>query len=108
MDLFAGCGGMTLGFEQTGRFESVFAVEHDPDAAETYRRNFGDHIVQAPIETIEEFPKARVVIGGPPCQGFSPLNMRGVGLERRSLWRHYLRALEAADAEFFVMENVPQ
>ena len=38
------------------------------------------------------------MIGGPPCQGFSPLNMRGVGLERRGLWREYLRALERAAA----------
>lgn len=108
MDLFAGCGGMTLGFEATGRFQSVFSVEWDRAAAETYRRNFGDHIVAAPIEDIARFPKADVVIGGPPCQGFSPLNMSGAGLERRSLWRQYLRALDDAQPSLFVMENVPE
>lgn len=108
MDLFAGCGGMTLGFEATGRFRSVFAVEWDQPAAETYRRNFGDHVVAGAIEDVEGFPKADVVIGGPPCQGFSPLNMLGVGLERRSLWREYLRALDDAQASLFVMENVPE
>ena len=108
MDLFAGCGGMTLGFEQTGRFRSVFAVEWDRQAAETYRRNFGDHIVTGAIEDVDQFPVADVVIGGPPCQGFSPLNMAGVGLERRSLWREYLRALEESGAAVFVMENVPE
>lgn len=108
MDLFAGCGGMTLGFEATGRFQSVFSVEWDRAAAETYRRNFGDHIVAAPIEDIARFPKADVVIGGPPCQGFSPLNMSGAGLERRSLWRQYLRALDDARPSLFVMENVPE
>lgn len=108
MDLFAGCGGMTLGFEATGRFRSVFAVESDGAAAETYRRNLGDHVVTAPIEDVQEFPQADVVIGGPPCQGFSPLNMVGVGLERRSLWRQYLRALEDARPSLFVMENVPE
>jgi DNA (cytosine-5)-methyltransferase 1 len=108
IDLFAGCGGMTRGFEDSGRFRSRFAVELDPDAAETWRQNFGDHIFAGPIERVEEFPRADVVIGGPPCQGFSPLNMRGVGLERRSLWRQYLRAIEESEPSAFVMENVPQ
>jgi DNA (cytosine-5)-methyltransferase 1 len=108
VDLFAGCGGMTLGFEQTGRFESIFAVEHEESAAETYRRNFGDHVFAGPIERVERFPPADVLIGGPPCQGFSPLNMKGVGPERRALWREYLRALEQSAPVVFVMENVPE
>jgi DNA (cytosine-5)-methyltransferase 1 len=108
VDLFAGCGGMTRGFEDTGRFTSIFAVEWDKAAAETYRRNFGDHVVDGDIKDIEEFPQADVVIGGPPCQGFSPLNMAGVGLERRELWREYLRALDDAQPKVFVMENVPE
>lgn len=108
VDLFAGCGGMTLGFEQTGRFRSVFAVEWDDAAAETYRRNFGGHIVADPIEQVDEFPVCDVLIGGPPCQGFSPLNMLGVGLERRTLWREYLRALQQSAPAAFVMENVPE
>lgn len=99
---------MTLGFEDTGRFRSIFAVERDEPAAETYRRNFGDHIEAVPIEQVVEFPRSDVVIGGPPCQGFSPLNMLRVGLDRRSLWRQYLRALEGADPNVFVMENVPE
>lgn len=108
MDLFAGCGGMTRGFTDTGEFESVFAVEWDPDAAETYRVNFGDHMFQAPIEDVAHFPLVDVVIGGPPCQGFSPLNREAVGMERRGLWRQYLRALEQSDPSSFVMENVPE
>ena len=48
------------------------------------------------------------MIGGPPCQGFSLLNRDGVGLERRALWREYLRALRESGAEAFVMENVPE
>ncbi len=108
IDLFAGCGGMSLGFEQTGNFRSVLAVEWDRGAAATYRRNFGDHVVEGPIEDVATFPHANVLIGGPPCQGFSPLNMAGVGLERRSLWREYLRALVGSGADVFVMENVPE
>lgn len=108
MDLFAGCGGMTRGFVDSGRFRSVFAVELDPDAAETFRRNFGEHVITAPIEEVAHFPEVDVVIGGPPCQGFSPLNRAGVGLERRGLWFHYWRALEHSGADAFVMENVPE
>ena len=108
IDLFAGCGGMTLGFQQAHCFAPVFAVECDSAAAETYRRNFGDHVFERAIEDVGEFPRADVVIGGPPCQGFSPLNMAGVGLERRSLWRQYLRALDDSGATVFVMENVPE
>jgi DNA (cytosine-5)-methyltransferase 1 len=114
IDLFAGCGGMTLGFEMTGRFRSVLAVEADPDAAATWKRNFGDVIAleedcfPSRIEAVSAFPKADVVVGGPPCQGFSPLNMKGVGFERRALWREYLRALEQAEPSAFVMENVPE
>ena len=108
IDLFAGCGGMTRGFLDSERFESVFAVECDPDAAETYRENFGDHVVEVPIEDVAVFRPADVVIGGPPCQGFSPLNRDVVGFERRGLWREYLRALEQARPQAFVMENVPE
>ena len=99
---------MTRGFLDSGRFESVMAVEVDPDAAETYRENFGDHVVEAPIEDVAAFGPADVVIGGPPCQGFSPLNRDAIGFERRGLWREYLRALEQAEPLAFVMENVPE
>jgi DNA (cytosine-5)-methyltransferase 1 len=108
VDLFAGCGGMTRGFEDSGAFRSVFAVEFDRDAAATYAANFGDHVACGPIEDVASFPPADVVIGGPPCQGFSPLNREAVGFERRGLWTEYLRALEAVEPQAFVMENVPE
>jgi DNA (cytosine-5)-methyltransferase 1 len=108
VDLFAGCGGMTRGFEDSGAFRSVFAVEFDRDAAATYAANFGDHAACGRIEDITSFPRADVVIGGPPCQGFSPLNRAAVGFERRGLWQEYLRALEAVEPQAFVMENVPE
>lgn len=108
IDLFAGCGGMTLGFRESGRFRPVLAVERDPAAAETYRLNFGDHVAEASIEDVARFQRVDVVIGGPPCQGFSPLNRDLVGFERRGLWREYLRALRQAEPQAFVMENVPE
>jgi DNA (cytosine-5)-methyltransferase 1 len=99
---------MTRGFVDTGHYEPVLAVEWDSDAAETYAANFGGHVFPGPIEDVERFPLVDIVIGGPPCQGFSALNMNGVGLERRGLWREYLRALEESSPRAFVMENVPQ
>lgn len=114
IDLFAGCGGLTLGFHATGKVEPVMAVEIDRDAAETFDLNFGKHVVRAAdgtplrLEDVPRFPKADVLVGGPPCQGFSPLNMLGVGLGRRGLWREYLRALHEAAPAAFVMENVPE
>ena len=108
MDLFAGCGGLTRGFLDSRKYRAVFAVECDEGAAATYRANFGDHVFCGPIEQVEEFRKVDVIVGGPPCQGFSPLNMRGVGLERRALWREYLRAIKEAQPYAFLMENVPQ
>jgi DNA (cytosine-5)-methyltransferase 1 len=108
IDVFAGCGGMTRGFIDSGRFESRFAVEMDKDAAETFRRNFGDHVLAERIQDVPAWPQSHVLIGGPPCQGFSPLNRNGVGPERRALWRHYLIALRESGAHAFVMENVPQ
>ncbi len=99
---------MTRGFEDSGAFRSMFAVEFDRDAAATYAANFGDHVACGPIEDVAAFPAADVVIGGPPCQGFSPLNRTAVGFERRGLWREYLRALEAIEPRAFVMENVPE
>lgn len=108
MDLFSGCGGLTRGFLDSNRFTATHAVEMDENAAATYRANFGDHVFCGPIERVETFKAVDVIIGGPPCQGFSPLNMRGVGLERRTLWREYLRALEEAEPDAFLMENVPQ
>ncbi len=115
IDLFAGAGGMTLGFtEKFGQvFESVWANDFDKDAAATYNANFGNHCVCADIvdlleDTHTRIPKADVVIGGPPCQGFSLLNKNREGDQRRQLWRPFLEVVKRSGAELFVMENVPQ
>lgn len=108
IDLFAGCGGLTLGLEQTGLFKSVLAVEMDERAAETYSLNFSAPVLVKAIEDVSVFPTADVVVGGPPCQAFSLLNRDRVGRERRALWRHYVRALELSGCRAFLMENVPE
>jgi DNA (cytosine-5)-methyltransferase 1 len=108
IDVFAGCGGMTRGFVDTAQFTPILAVEADTDAAATYALNFGgEHVHSGLIEEVDSFPEADVVIGGPPCQAFSLLNRKGIGAERRMLWREYIRALRQSRPSAFVMENVP-
>ncbi len=110
IDLFAGCGGLARGFLDAGGFAAVGACEVDPDAAETYRLNIDDAIFEEPIEGVadERWPESDVMIGGPPCQGFSQLGRRDPGDPRNRLWIHYARVLRASGADVFVMENVPQ
>jgi DNA (cytosine-5)-methyltransferase 1 len=115
IDLFAGAGGLTLGFTKSlGQvFVPVWANDFNAYAARTYNANFGDHCTTDDIlslveSRIDEIPKADVVIGGPPCQGFSLLNKQRDGDPRKQLWRPYLKIVEHSGAEVFVMENVPQ
>ena len=110
IDLFAGAGGMTLGFLQEG-FEPVFAVEIDGSASKTYAANFGCHVHNGPIEEVEDFGRATVVIGGPPCQGFSPLGRnrdQSSRVELNRLWQEFVRAVRQVRPSVFVIENVPQ
>ncbi len=106
IDLFAGCGGMTAGFVAAG-FTPILAVEHNLHAAATYAANFGeDHVRWADIATVTDIPRADVIIGGPPCQGFSNLGARDVEDPRNKLWKEYLRFVRAARPRAFVIENV--
>ncbi|GAA3459360.1 DNA (cytosine-5)-methyltransferase 1 [Saccharothrix longispora] len=109
IDLFAGCGGMTSGFVAAGGYAPVMAVEWDLHAAATYAANFGEgHMRWSDIASIpdEEIPEADVIVGGPPCQGFSNLGSRDVDDPRNSLWREYLRFVRRAEPAVFVIENV--
>ena len=114
IDLFAGCGGMSLGFEFAG-FSPVLAVEKDAWAAETYAFNrHGVKVVTADITKIAHprraFPDVGDVfgvIGGPPCQGFSLSGGRDPKDPRNSLFMDYMRFVSEYRPSFFVMENVP-
>lgn len=110
IDLFAGCGGLTSGFASTGRFQSVAAVEIDRHAAATYAQNFGDHIHVGDITdwVRGSIPRADVVVGGPPCQGFSALGRQDPKDPRNLLWRQYVETLRRVRPAFFILENVPQ
>lgn len=107
IDLFAGCGGMTDGFVRAG-FDPIAAVEFDLAAAATYAANFGeDHVHRCDIADWRDgIPEADVVIGGPPCQGFSNLGTRDATDPRNKLWREYARVVMAAQPKVFVIENV--
>lgn len=108
IDLFAGCGGMTAGFARQG-FEPVLAVENNRHAAATYAANFGaDHVVVDDIAELpdSDIPHADVVIGGPPCQGFSNLGSRDVDDPRNKLWKQFMRVVQHANPQVFVIENV--
>jgi len=115
IDVFAGAGGMTLGFSKLfGHvFDSVWANDFQADCVRTYKKNFGEHCVSGDIvdilnDSAIKIPPADVVIGGPPCQGFSLLNKNREGDPRKQLWRPYLEIVQRSGARVFVMENVPQ
>jgi DNA (cytosine-5)-methyltransferase 1 len=115
IDLFSGAGGMSLGFVDPrfcGGFSCVLAVDNDAAALATHHANFGGEVVCGNIEDwLEEnprIPKADIVIGGPPCQGFSLLNKKRAGDHRRALWEPYLDVVERCGARLFIMENVTE
>jgi DNA (cytosine-5)-methyltransferase 1 len=106
---------MTLGFSTRfgHSFDAVWANDFDKACVATYNANFGKHcyagdIVDLLIDPGVKIPRADVVIGGPPCQGFSLLNKKRDGDPRKQLWRPFFEIVERAGAKVFVMENVPQ
>jgi DNA (cytosine-5)-methyltransferase 1 len=109
VSLFAGCGGMDLGAEQSRRVKVVWAIDNDHWAVETYRRNLGHHIIEADItETpVPEVP-CDILLAGPPCQDYSTLwNHDGLKTARGNLFRQVARFLDALRPAGFVLENVP-
>ncbi len=112
LDLFAGAGGLTAGFHQgSTRFRSVTAVEMDTAAAASYEATFGKGIVFA--GTVQRWLASQdmpqnidIVVGGPPCQGFSTLGKQDEEDERNALWEQYAKTLLRVTPKYFVVENV--
>ena len=115
IDLFAGCGGLSLGFARAG-WQITRAVEIDPMIAKTYARNHPgarllvEDIGQAARGGAFTPGEAQIIIGGPPCQGFSMAGarIRGgfVSDPRNQLFRHYLHIVRRVRPRAFLMENV--
>ncbi|MFA5112918.1 MAG: DNA cytosine methyltransferase [Candidatus Margulisiibacteriota bacterium] len=108
ISLFAGCGGLDLGFTQEG-FSVLWANDFNHWACETYKINFGNHIVEGDIADIKtkDIPDCDLILGGFPCQDFSMLWKRGgINTERGNLYRHYVRMVDAKRPQMFIAENV--
>lgn len=103
---------MTQGFKSTGRYQTVVAVELDPAAAATFAQNHdAERVFAGGIEdwlAEGSVPLADVVIGGPPCQGFSALGKQDALDERNFLWRKYAETIIRAKPRYFLLENVRQ
>lgn len=104
LDLFAGCGGLALGFEAQG-FETL-GFEMDADCCATYKHNLTGDCVQVKLDTTYVFPKAQVVIGGPPCQPFSVGGHQNGIHDARDGFPAFISAVEQAQPDIWMFENV--
>ncbi len=125
VDLFCGCGGMSLGFEHAGLFVAA-GIDSDSVACETFAGNFLSRSLCLDLKNVDPaevfarlgLPRVDVVIGGPPCQGFSVLGRARVKsltqeqqaavLAQNDLYQHYFQFIEVVQPLMFIMENVPQ
>jgi len=127
VDVFAGCGGLSLGLMQAG-WKGLFAIEHNPDAFSTLKHNlinsetefsyqWPDQISQSPhditsfVKSNEKALKALksnvdMIVGGPPCQGFSTAGRRDPNDPRNQLVKSYLKLVKALNPKIVLIENV--
>lgn len=125
IDLFSGCGGFSLGLKRAG-FRCLGAIDNDPAAVATYKKNFSrtPNVLQKDLtvfpprrlaQLLRHQPHVDVIVGGPPCQGFSKVRKvdgsnhgrRPIADPRRSLYKEFLRYVRYFRPRVFVMENVP-
>lgn len=110
VDLFSGCGGMSLGFQSAG-YNIVAAFENWPAAIECYKQNFKHPVIETDLSIVDEAIirikkyQPDLIIGGPPCQDFSNAGNRTEG-ERAELTHSFAKIITAVKPKFFVMENV--
>lgn len=124
MDVFAGCGGLSEGLHQSGVAETLWAIEKEPEAAQAFRNNFPNckvftddcnHLLkliiggQATRKGLPSKGEVDLLVGGPPCQGFSAMNRFNAGqysLFKNSLVVTYLSYCEYYRPKYFILENV--
>ena len=115
VDLFAGAGGFGLGFQMSGYFTPICSVEKDLWAVETLKTNNKHQIIHADITKISSRNDIKkycpispdVIIGGPPCQGFSNAGKRDPLDPRNTLFQYFVKWVSVLKPKVFVMENVP-
>lgn len=117
IDLFSGAGGLSLGFANKG-FDNIFSIDIEPAFCQTYKKNFPAHkLIQKDITTLKdkeilELTNGKdvdVIIGGPPCQGFSMAGNIGrkfIDDPRNHLFKEFARFLSVIRPKIFLMENV--
>ncbi|MCW9710310.1 DNA cytosine methyltransferase [Avibacterium sp. 21-586] len=110
LSLFSGCGGLDLGFHLAG-YETIWANDFSHWACESFRKNFGDVIVEGDIEKIDpsssNIPDCDIILGGFPCQDFSVIwKQPGLDGERGNLYKSFLRFVAVKKPKVFVAENV--
>lgn len=115
LDLFCGCGGLSLGFEKAG-YNVLLGIDNWNDALVTYSVNHKNSatlcadLAKLRAEEVDEiigYNKVDVIIGGPPCQGFSIAGKRIVNDERNTLYKGFVRMVDYFKPKAFVLENVP-
>lgn len=117
IDLFSGAGGFSLGFQKQG-FKNIFSIDIQKDFNETYRENFPDDILlekdilklsDKEILELTNGINVDVVVGGPPCQGFSiagNIGRKFIDDPRNKLFKEFIRVVKVVEPKYFVMENV--
>jgi DNA (cytosine-5)-methyltransferase 1 len=115
IDLFSGCGGLSLGFEMAG-YEVVLGIDNWADALKTFEYNHKNsktlladlyHLTPQQVEKEYNIKKIDVIIGGPPCQGFSIAGKREIDDERNKLYKSFVQFVKYFKPKAFIMENVP-
>lgn len=111
IDLFCGCGGLSLGFEKAG-FDVIAAFDNWDPALNVYRENFNHTVEKLDLSDVEKSSnyigdlQPDMIIGGPPCQDFSPAGKRDEEGGRGDLTVHYANIISTIRPKWFVMENV--
>jgi len=105
VDLFCGAGGLSLGFQRAG-FRIIRAIDNSPAAVQTYNSNVGAHAVLGDITENVDIPECLVIVGGPPCQGFSSAGQRRPGDRRNTLVATFAQIVAEHRPVAFVFENV--
>ena len=112
VDLFCGCGGMSLGFKRQG-FKVSAAFDNWAHAVDVYNKNLGDHAQLLDLGSaagVEKIAKIDpdIILGGPPCQDFSSARANEITGNRANLVTNYCNIVDAAQPSYFVFENVPR